>query len=484
MLSFFSNIKKKVNNIINNKQSNKRIRTYSVVLGRDIMTVNADSDDIIYNKNDDDSDDEKIAPPPPSPIITRKLFNIELDETIIKKDYELQGLLKMMDIHQIDVSNVTLENRIEKSINNIKDADVVKIKMRLLYIIIANNLYRTLFEEQKQYTSKATTQYIGVFRYNDYIIRIDDCPYSFIDEQNVVKATSSFNKDSCIIRPFLVYMNIRHNLKTNDICDCRKTYCDCIYTDNEDCEFNPDNKDRDKDNDVSNNYIARRCFDKLRKNSISFSIQHYVKDTVSLYTWVKDNLANDVYSQFSTIQQTFFIQLFHQCALLLREIHNVNIVHGDIKPDNILIREHANFNIHHPEKCKNFTIYLIDFGLSGFHKSGIGTGGTMPYCHPEFKNITDTNRSRKYNWMTLDVKHDVWSLGIVFLTMYIYRDFYNYYHKYPKYFFLKDGYVSSLIIDVITNKKINELFAKMLTPSCIPIQEVCDMLQGISMSAQ
>lgn len=477
MLSFLSNIKKKVNNIINIKQSNKRFRNYSVVMGDEIITVDVNSDDT------ERCDDEKIVAPPSSPIITQTLFNFQLDETIIKKDYELQGLLKIMDIHQINVSNVTLENRIEKAINQMNDTEVVKIKMRLLYVIIANNLYRSLFQEQKQYISNATSQYIGVFRYNDYIIRIDDCPYSFIDEQHVINSTTEFDKNSCIIRPFLVYINIRRNISTNDICDCRKTYCQCIYTDNEEHEFNL-NDDNNKDRDISNNYIARRCFDKLRKNTISFSIQYYVKDTVSLYSWVKDSLSNDIYSQFSTIQQTFFIELFYQCASLLREIHSVSIVHGDIKPDNILIREHANFNINHPEKCKNFTIYLIDFGLSGIHNIGIGTGGTMPYCHPEFKNITDATRSRKYNWMTLDVKHDVWSLGIVFLTMYIYRDFYSYYHKYPNYFFLKNGYVSSLIIDVITDKSLNLLFSKMLTPKCIPIQEVCDILQNISTSVR
>ena len=76
------------------------------------------------------------------------------------------------------------------------------------------------------------------------------------------------------------------------------------------------------------------------------------------------------------------------------------------------------------------------------------------------------------------MKHDVWSLGITFLTMYIYRDFYNYYNKYPSYFFLKDGYVSSLIIDVITDKKLNSLFTKMMTVHCIPSQDICDILKG------
>jgi hypothetical protein len=96
---------------------------------------------------------------------------------------------------------------------------------------------------------------------------------------------------------------------------------------------------------------------------------------------------------------------------------------------------------------------------------------------PEFKNIVDTNRTTKYNWKKIDVKHDVWSLGFSFLTLYIYRDFYNYYNKYPNYFFLKNGYVSSLIMDVITDNQINKLFTKMMTEECIPISEVCALLK-------
>jgi serine/threonine protein kinase len=180
-----------------------------------------------------------------------------------------------------------------------------------------------------------------------------------------------------------------------------------------------------------------------------------------------------------TLQNPFFIHLFYQCAILLRDIHVFFVVHGDIKPDNILIREHDNFDINHPEKCKHFTVYLIDFGLSGISGKGYGTGGTIPYCHPEFKNIRDTNRPSKYHWKTIKLKHDVWSLGIAFLTMYIYRDFYNYYHKYPHYVFTSDGYISSLLLDVISNKKLHDLFTKILSIDCIPIENVCELLRGM-----
>ena len=120
MLSIFTNIKKKIINIFNTNKTNKRLRNYEVVLGTDIMTVKPydDNDDADDNNNTHEYITDELIAPPPSPIITRKLFNVELDVSIIRKDYELQELLKMMDIHQIDVSNVTLEQRFEKSVND------------------------------------------------------------------------------------------------------------------------------------------------------------------------------------------------------------------------------------------------------------------------------------------------------------------------------------------------------------------------------
>lgn len=475
MLTILSNLTNKIRDFVKKRRTiQQRRRNYAVVLEDSVMAV-------VVSDNDNDTP----SGPPPSPVITQKLFTYDIDRSIIKDDYELQHLLKIMDIHQIDISGVRLEQRFEtalskhSSLNN----EISKIKMSLLYIIIANNLYRSMFEEKKQYHSSKTNYYVGVFRYNDYIIRIDDCPYSFINERTVIQelaAASASSSDKvgsteeyndAIIRPFLIYLNTRHYKGGDEVCDCRTPQCECDYIDNAEKEF--------KDNEGQGNRLSKLCFDKLRANTISFSIQYYVKDTVSLYTWVKENLASDIYNRFTAIQQIFFVNLFYQCANLLSVIHHSGIVHGDIKPDNILFREEPTFNINHPERCKHFKVYLIDFGLSGKHKIGVGTGGTVPYCHPEFKNITDTTKTSKYNWKILEVKHDVWSLGLSFLTMYIYRDFYSYYYRYPTYFFLNDGYIASLIIDVITEPRINKLFTKMMTAECIPIKEVCKLLEEL-----
>ena len=95
-----------------------------------------------------------------------------------------------------------------------------KIKMKILYIIIANDIYRNIFEEKKQYHSIKIKQYVGVFRYNDYIIRIDDCPYSFIDEQTVVNycKQNNYNAILCghIHKPEFVTINNIKYLNTGD----------------------------------------------------------------------------------------------------------------------------------------------------------------------------------------------------------------------------------------------------------------------------
>lgn len=140
MLSFISKIK----NIVNDKlksNHNVRKRQYEVVFGSDIMTV--------YPECGDDVESPPPPPPPPSPVIIRTLFRTEIDDKVIKNDYELQQLLRTMDIYNINIEQLVLEPRYEDAIRNIPGvSDIIKIKMRLLYIIIAYNIYQTLFEEK------------------------------------------------------------------------------------------------------------------------------------------------------------------------------------------------------------------------------------------------------------------------------------------------------------------------------------------------
>jgi len=461
MLSFLSSIKNKIRDKLAHRRLLNRSERYRVVMESDVIDIDVSSTpDTLSNTGDDTVNP---TPPPPTPVKTQRLFEKDID---VESDYELQCLLLRTKHSCVDLASMRLETRFEEIVENIPNVtEIFRIKMRLLYIIIALNCYSDFFEEKKKYCSLKTKYPLGVFRYNDYIIRIDDSPYSFMNENDVSSAFTT-SAPTNIILPFLTYTNIKKNEK-NNICECETEICECKYRDNAD--------HYDKINEMS--YEGQKLYTLMRTNVISFSIQHYVKNTEQLYHWVKDNIGNNIYNQFSNIQYPFFIELFLKCALALRELHTMNIVHGDIKPDNILIREHDNFILHHFTKYKNFTVYMIDFGLSGIHNEGFGTGGTIPYCHPEFKNIRDTNKTGKYNWKRQKLKHDVWSLGILFITLYIYRDFYNYYYKYPNYFFTKERYVSSLILDVIADMKLHVLFTKMLSEESISIHEVCELLE-------
>ena len=478
MLSFLSSIKNKIREKLSRRKLLKRARHYQVVvMGSDIIHVDTSETDTSSIDTTDTTDNSTVQPspsPPPPPCSTPTkmvyLFGKEIEESAIKHDYELQTLLLRMKARSVEIENIKLESRFEELIDKIPNAnELFKAKLRILYIMIALHCYCDFFEEKKQYRALTGSHCLGVFRFNDYIIRIDDSPYSFINERDVIDALKQKEASSNnIIVPFLTYINIKKD-ERNKMCECNTIKCGCKYDDGED--------HYEKINMMSHD--GKHYYNSMRQNSISFSIQHYAKNTEQLYHWVKDNIGNSIYNQFSNIQYPFFVNLFLKCAQLIRDLHNADVVHGDIKPDNILICEHDNFNLHNPVKCKNFTVYLIDFGLSGINNEGFGTGGTIPYCHPEFKNIRDTSRTSKYNWKRQQLKHDVWSLGIVFITMYIYRDFYSYYHKYPDYFFTKEGYVSSLILDVIADSKLHEVFIKILSENSISIHEVCTLLEAI-----
>jgi serine/threonine protein kinase len=198
---------------------------------------------------------------------------------------------------------------------------------------------------------------------------------------------------------------------------------------------------------------------KSHLSPLYYSIQPYV-DGITLDAWIE---INKYKRNFVEIVYDLFIQL---CAII-KELHELDCVHGDLKPGNILVVS----NVQTSQNC----LYLIDFGLSGKHlKTRHASGGTLPYCAPETQNTCALNvhnkhcknsaifnaNNYKYNWSLHNKSHDIWSIGLIFMSIYIFKETYHYYKHYPYDFFTNDGYVSPKYFQEIEHEYIREVLGK------------------------
>ena len=161
-------------------------------------------------------------------------------------------------------------------------------------------------------------------------------------------------------------------------------------------------------------------FSSKNKKNISFSIQPRIHNTISLRDWmmIYENQKLDV---------EFYIRMCINICKSIEFINSKHVVHGDIKPDNIIVEYTTNRS------------YIIDFGLCGLHDLSEGTGGTKPFCNPETRNTDDNYKDNAdYNWVKNTKNNDLWSVSFVFATILIFRKCYVYYKDYPANFF--DGY--------------------------------------------
>jgi serine/threonine protein kinase len=200
--------------------------------------------------------------------------------------------------------------------------------------------------------------------------------------------------------------------------------------------------------------IPMYCHIKFSNPQLFYSIQPYITDTVTFDKWIslikhKGNFDELVYDAFM------------QLSAILQELHEVDCVHGDIKPANILVSN----------KNGQISIFLIDFGLSGIHnKTTNASGGTLPFCAPEtYNTIANTRNGNnvikypqhfQYNWVKHNKSHDIWSLGFIFMTVYIFKSVKLYYHDYPIYFFLSTGYISPNYFHMVKHEYIREILSE------------------------
>jgi serine/threonine protein kinase len=217
------------------------------------------------------------------------------------------------------------------------------------------------------------------------------------------------------------------------------------------------------------------CHIKITSPPLYYSVQPYISTGITLDAWIKTIKHRNNFDE-------LVYDVFMQLAGILGELHEVECVHGDLKPSNILVVENAFEDTRHV--C-NVCVFLIDFGLSGIHqKTKCATGGTLPYCAPETENTNANKRFSnnailrphdfEYNWLKHNKLHDIWSLGIIIATIYILKDLNHFYRDYPSDFFLSTGYVSPKYLNMINHDYIRQILSEniLVEPS-----KRCDILK-------
>jgi serine/threonine protein kinase len=109
---------------------------------------------------------------------------------------------------------------------------------------------------------------------------------------------------------------------------------------------------------------------------------------------------NPISQRFGPVQKSFYyevvVDIFSQLLETVCYLHQQNVMHRDLKPDNILLA-YENYR---------FNIKIIDFGFSIKQKTDTRGLGTVGYIAPEIY------LNKKY-----DQKVDMWSAGSILYQM-------------------------------------------------------------------
>ena len=332
-------------------------------------------------------------------------------------------ILKSVELEDDGVEALEESEESEES----EEDEMIKINSSFLLNRIIDNIVTSTFGscDNKTYVKNISDFYINNEDYDLYKTIFSPLVYAeFIKYVNGI-----LTKNNAIL----------YNLRSVKIYDDDMAFCSCragvFKTDNFIIKIDTDSfnfkneiscmynigKGLIKEHNIVLPYYARiTC---KNKKAVNFSIQPRIHNTISLRDWLQ------VYKNQQLNIETY-INICIQICKSIQFIHSKHIVHGDIKPDNILIETNTN------------TPYVIDFGLSGLHGLSEGTGGTKPFCHPKTMNTDDNISITEYNWQRNEKKNDVWSISFIFANVIIFRKCYSYYGDFPVDFFDDDRYVS------------------------------------------
>jgi serine/threonine protein kinase len=105
---------------------------------------------------------------------------------------------------------------------------------------------------------------------------------------------------------------------------------------------------------------------------------------------------------------TFLRDSVHQVASGLAYVHSLNILHRDIKPNNIVY--HSTSPIH---------AIIVDFGCSDPSPTSLRHDrGTIPYLAPEVMRVKDGESTQPFSFPS-----DVWSLGVTLVDFLMGKQF-------------------------------------------------------------
>ena len=157
-------------------------------------------------------------------------------------------------------------------------------------------------------------------------------------------------------------------------------------------------------------YIGNNDKDGIQAGCRYYILQEYCEGD-SLFTFIKQQRHSD-----STVLFNIYTQM---CEGVL-ELHERNIAHMDIKPENFMISTEDTRISTSTEETRistKLTVYIIDFNYSvktdqdGIHEDFAGLRGTLMYMAPEIsENIV---QSDKLTFKPFNAKKaDAWSLGV------------------------------------------------------------------------
>ena len=150
----------------------------------------------------------------------------------------------------------------------------------------------------------------------------------------------------------------------------------------------------------NNEYIVKYYDSFIKDNKFNIIMEYAGNKTLKSYIKDREN---------ELIDPKTLNNIIKQICLGLKEIHESNIIHRDISPDNIFIDE------------ENLKIKIGDFGISTISQYSHSPIGKYKYMAPEMQlEEGDENQNVRYNKSV-----DIYALGCVLYELFTFRNYFD-----------------------------------------------------------